>query len=70
MTNFEKMKYLHRNAGKGQDAMTVEKKSGKTADKKAVGRKKACQQDGAAQAGDGGTSDEGCSSNPAKDIPG
>lgn len=44
MTNFEKMKYLHRNAGKSSGAEAAEKKdTKKVAGTKTAGKKKAAQ---------------------------
>lgn len=70
MTNFEKMKYLHRNTVKKQKAGTrageAENKTAKTS------RTKKTQKGGGVPlSGEGkGAGDEKCSGDPPEDIPG
>lgn len=70
MTNFEKMKYLHRNTVKKQMAGSgvgeAEKKTARTSRVK-----KTQKGDGAPPSGEGkGAGDEKCSGDPPEDIPG
>lgn len=61
MTNFEKMKYLHRNSVKKKAAITgdgnAEKKEVKRPPRKAAGNKK-------------GAADEECGGDPPENVPG
>lgn len=70
MTNFEKMKYLHRNAGRKKIPGTVAEEAGKKMTKTSRTKKAQKREKVLSSGEEKGTENEECSGDPPEDIPG
>lgn len=70
MTNFEKMKYLHRNAGREKTPGTVAGEAEKKITRTSRTRKAQKREEVLPSGEEKGTENEECSGDPPEDIPG